>query len=243
VLALIGLAALGSWLSEAEEDGAFPPSPTPTPIIGTPWTATPVPTPEPTPVVTPSPTPAPNGDGARYALTVWDGETWRVDPPQETTFPEGEAIALMLRVGGVEPGAEFPLTIRYSCAGLAFLTTFSRDAGDAPTLGAGGPGSPFPDTTLTVPDDPATADDNGGKFSLWGGTFGQLDGPRPPTACVLDKRISLTISPATDAFLLLWSAVVAPGASDAGEPLTASVETPDGRSARIEIAPSMISAP
>ncbi|MEX0799776.1 MAG: hypothetical protein WD379_00995 [Dehalococcoidia bacterium] len=252
VLALIGFAALGTWLSEAEENGGAPTS-TPTPTAGTPWSATPVPasTPQPTatptstpqPEPTPSPTPSADEPGARYVLTLWDGATWRFEPPEGATFREGQAVAFMLRVGGVEPGSSFPLTIRYECEGFEFLTTFSHDAGEEPPLASGGPGSALPDAAMTVPDDPATtADDGDGHFSLWGGTFDSVGGPRPGSSCVIDKQITVNISAAGESLFLLWAAVVAPGASE-GEPLSISVETVDGRSATIEIDPAAVTGP
>ena len=230
VLALIAVAALGVWLSEAEEDGGVPPGVTPT--IGTPFTASPVPTPTPAGTPTPEPTPTPATAEPRYVLTVWDGESWRFSPPAQATFAEGPAVPFMLRLGGAEPGSIFQVTFEFECAAFASLTSYDMAAGESPALAAGGPGSALPDAQRAIP---AAIGD--GVLSLWGGTFAPAGGT---SGCVEPATLDITVTALSDSLFLLWAGVLAPGASALDEPLEMLVIDEGGRRFRIEIDPEMV---
>jgi hypothetical protein len=230
VLALIASAALGVWLSEAEEDGSVPPGVTPT--IGTPFTASPVPTSTPTATPpatpTPGPTPTPAAEAPRYVLTVWDGEAWRLTPPAQARFEEGAATPFMLRLGGARPGDDLTLTIEYDCAAFEPLTTYGADEGDTPALASGGPGSELPDSALGIPE--AAGD---GSLSLWGGTFAA----GAASGCDGPATLDVTVTALSDSLFLLWAGVIAPDAVRGGQPLEMAVTDGFGRRFSVVIHP------
>lgn len=242
VLALIALAALGVWLSEAEERTDA--HATVTPVVNTPFVASPVPTPTPTaaptptptppPEATPTPSPTPDAEAHRYVLTVWDGEAWRFSPPSQASFQEGAAVPFMLRLGGAEPGDPASLTIRYDCRAFDVLTTYTAGEGTTPALASGGPGDAQPDSTIAIP---GSADD--ASLSLWGGVFGQV-ARQTTEECAGEPGLDVSVTALSDSLFLLWAAVIAPDASALAEPLQMTVEDATGRTFQLEIEPEMV---
>ena len=238
LFAAIAAALLAVWLSDS--DGAAPPptatpAATHTPAATATATATPAPSPAPSP--TPSPTPEPD-----FSFEVWGGKTWQASPPVAPgAFREGQAIPLMLRVEGARPGDSYGLTLRYTCRSLQFLSAYDRDGGSAPALAPGGPRTAVPDSIGQLPDDPTTAADDGedGRLSLWGGTFGPVELTGVSGPCAFERRLNVSLMAGGDTLYLLWGAVVAPGAADAGLPLRVTVFTERGER-RIEIDPAAI---
>ncbi len=135
----------------------------------------------------------------------------------------------MLRIDRARPGVGYAL-IRYTCRTLQFLSGFDRDSGSAPALAPGGPLTALPDSIVALPDDPATAADDGerGRLSLWGGTFGpvELVAGTTPDAC--ERSLNVKLAARRDELFLLWGAVIAPDAVKFGLPLRITVLTARG---------------
>lgn len=251
LFAAIAAALLAVWLSGSAN--VTPPPPTATPAATATPTATPAPTPtpaataepsprpSPTPAPTPSPTPAPTPN-PDFSLAVWDGRSWQFEPDDlpPKTFREGQAVPFMLRIGDARPGISYAI-IRYTCKTLQFLSGFDRDSGSGPALAPGGPLSALPDSTAVLPDDPATpADDSeGGRLSLWGGSFGPLELVDPTMPCADERSLNVKLVAGRDTLFLLWSAVIAPGAGGGDLPVRITVFTEAGER-RIEIDPAGI---
>jgi len=223
----IAAALLAVWLSDS---GNVTPPPTATPAATATPTATAVPTPTPAataePSPTPSPTPTPEPD---FSLAVWDGSAWRSDPSlDDDAYRKSGNVPFVLRIDRARPGATYPLVIRYGCRGFAFLTAYGRNSDSAPAIASGGPGSVFADSAAPIPDDPATAADDGedGSLSLWGGSFAAAAAVDPPSPCSGEKRLFVEIAPAADTVFLMWAAHVSDAASAGGVPLRLAVQVP-----------------
>jgi len=244
LFAAIAAALLAFWLSGS--GSVTPPPPTATPAATATPTATAVPTPTPAATAMPSPTHAPSPTplptpSPEFSLAVWDGRSWQSKPDLwPATIREGQAVPFMLRIGDARPGVGYAL-IRYTCETVQFLSGFDRDSGGEPALAPGGPPSALPDSTVALPDDPATPADDGerGRLSLWGGSFAPLElvAGTPPHAC--ERSLNVKLAAGRDELFLLWSAVVAPGAAKSGLPLRITVLTPQGERS-IEIDPASI---
>jgi hypothetical protein len=250
LFAAIAAALLAFWLSGGDEgpphNATVTPTasatatrtPTPTPTATA--TATPIPTPS--PARTPTPTPEPG-----FSLAVWNRGVWQSEPDGQPpkAFWEGEAIPFMLRIEDTKPGHSFGISIHYTCRTLAFLWRFDRDSGSAPALAQDGPRSALPDSTVALPDDPATTADDGkgGLLSLWGGSFGLVELAPVTGPCELERSLNVSLQAGRDTLYLLWGAVVAPGAADAGLPIRLTVFT-EAEQRLIEIDPvNIYSAP
>jgi hypothetical protein len=144
----------------------------------------------------------------------------------------------MLRIGNARPGIGYA-TIRYTCKTLQFLSGFDRDSGSEPAIATGGPPSALPDSTVALPDDPATPADDGesGRLSLWGGSFGPVELADVNGPCAYERSLSVKLVAGRDTLFLLWSAVITPGAADGGLPVRVTVVTEAGER-RIEIDPA-----
>jgi hypothetical protein len=183
------------------------------------------------------PTPEPD-----FSLAVWDRSAWLSEPDGQPppAFREGQVVPFMLRIGDARPGIGYAI-IRYTCKTLRFLSGFDRDSGSGPALAPGGPLAAVPDSTVALPDDPATAADNSesGRLSLWGGSFGPvgLVAGTPPDAC--ERSLNVKLVAERDTLFLLWGAAIAPGAGGGEFPVRITVTTPRGER-RIEIDPASI---
>ena len=220
----------------------FTPTPTTTftPVLIPPVLATPMPTP--TPASTPM-FPVPSGQGPLFRLAVWDGRDWRFEPPlEDASYREGEAVPFLLRIDRADPGATYPVTIRYDCTAFDFLTTYSRNHGTAPVLSPGGPGRATPDATVLVPDDNSTTVDDGeaGSLTLWGASFSGGAGPLPPSPCAGEKRLIIGLTAEEDTVHLIWAAQIAPGASEHGAPLRVAVQVGEAQEVSMEIDPETV---
>jgi hypothetical protein len=198
----------------------------------------------PTPAITPTPTfPGPGGQGPLFRLAVWDGRDWRFEPPMDDAgYREGEAVPFLLRIDRADPGATYPVTIRYDCTAFDFLTTYSRDHGTAPALTFGGPVRATPDATVPIPDDSGTAADDGesGSLTLWGASFSGGAGPLPSSPCAGEKRLIIGLAAEGDTVHLVWAAQLAPGASEHGAPLRLTVQVADAEAISMEIDPETV---
>ena len=244
----VGLVLLGAWLWGTGDDAPAGVSgvPTPTPAV----TATPSPTPTPTPTPTPSPTPVPTaasptpgGQGPFFRLAAWDGQRWQFNPPLEgATYREGEAVPFLLHIDRASRGAAYPLTIRYDCEAFALLTSYDRDHGSEPALASGGPESAAADTTLSIPDDPGTGADDGeaGSLGLWGGSFTDVGGLLPSSACSGEKSLTVGLAAAADTLHLMWAAEISPGAAQRDAPLRLAVQVAGAEELGIEIDPESV---
>ena len=241
----IAAALLTAWLSDS--GNATPPPPTATPAATATHTATAAPTPTPTataePSPTPSPTPSPEPD---FSLAIWVRSAWQPKPDGQPpkAFWEGQVVPFMLRIADARPGVGYA-TIRYTCKTLQFLSGFDRDSGSGPALAPGGPLAAVPDSTVALPDDPATAADNSesGRLSLWGGSFGPvgLVAGTPPDAC--ERSLNVKLVAERDDLFLLWGAAIAPGAGGGDTPVRITVTTRRGERS-IEIDPvNIVPAP
>ncbi|KKK85977.1 hypothetical protein LCGC14_2767840, partial [marine sediment metagenome] len=178
-----------------------------------------------------------------FRLAVFDEGGWQFDAlPQDAAYREGEAIPLLLRIDNALPGATYPLTIRYACQGFNLLTTHDRDTDSEPALASGGPGSAIADSTVQIPDDPGTDDDDGeaGSLSLWGGSFIAIGALLPPSPCTDQKSLSVSLLAAADTLFLMWAAQLSESASDSDVLLRLVVQLPDGDELIIEIDPASV---
>ncbi len=226
------------------------PAPMPTPALIPAISSTPMPTPTPAGTPTPSPAPAPTptfpvpgGQGPLFRLAVWDGRDWRFEPPlEDASYHEGEAVPFLLRIDRADPGATYPVTIRYDCTAFDFLTTYSRDHGTAPALTPDGPRRATPDATVLIPDDSGTTVDDGedGSLSLWGASFSGGAGPLPPSPCAGEKRLIIGLAAEGDTVHLIWAAQLAPGASEHGAPLRVAVQVGEAQEVIMEIDPETV---
>jgi len=243
LFAAIATALLAVWLSDS--DSATPP-PTAIPIA----TATPTPSPEPSPAPSPSPSPSPIPSPTpspipepELSLAVWTRGAWQPKPDGQApkAFREGQAIPLLLRIDRARPGDSYGITLRYTCRSLQFLSGYDRDSGGGPALAPGGPLAIVPDSVAQLPDDPTTAADDGesGRLSLWGGSFGPVELAGVSGPCAYERRLNVSLLAERDTLFLLWGAVVAPGAAEAGLPLRITVVTERGER-RIEIGAASI---
>ena len=247
LLPLAGAALLFATIAAAllavrfsDSDRATPPPPA-TPVA----TATPAPTPEPSPTPSPSPSPTPTAAiGPDFTLEVWAGGAWQAGVPAgPASFREGEAIPFMLRIDRARPGDNYGITLRYTCRTLQFLSAYDRDSGGGPALAPGGPKTIVPDGVAQLPDDPGTTADDGenGRLGLWGGSFGPVGLSEVSGPCSYGRSLDVSLLAGRDTLFLLWGAVVAPGAAQAGLPLRITAFT-DGGEQRIEIDPAAITS-
>ena len=240
LFAAIATALLAVWLSDS--DSATPP-PTATPAA----TATPTPTREPSPAPSPTPSPEPSPTPTAtiepdFSLEVWAGGAWQADVPAgSASFRAGKAIPFMLRIDRARPGDSYGITLRYTCRSLQFLSGYDRDSGSGPALAPGGPQTVVPDSVAQLPDDPTTeADDGeGGRLSLWGGSFGPVGLSDASGPCAYGRSLNVSLLAGRDTLFLLWGTVVAPEAAEAGLPLRVTAFTDRGER-RIEIDPAAI---
>jgi hypothetical protein len=254
IVLFVALALLGFWLWGGDDgaEGGASGTPTPTPAVTAvpPTTPTPTPTPRPTaepspsPVPTPTPaSPTPSAQGPLFRLAAWDGERWRFEERLEgAAYREGEAVPFLLRIGRVRLGTAHFLTIRYDCEAFALLTSYDRDYGSEPALASGGPQNAIPDTTLSIPDGPGTAADDGeaGSLSLWGGTFADIGGPLPSSACTGEKSLTVGLTAASDELHLMWAAEISPGAAERDAPLRLAVQPSGAEQISVEINPGSV---
>jgi len=242
LIAAIAAALLAVWLAGGDEGPPQDATATPvasatatrTPTPAATATATPLPTPSPARTATPTPEPG-------FSLAVWTRGAWQSEPDGQPpkAFWEGQAVPFMLRIADARAGPEVSYAaIRYTCKTVQFLSEFDSDSGSEPALAQGGPQAAVPDSTVAVPDDPATpADDSErGRLSLWGGSFlpVQLVAGTPHEAC--ERSLNVKLAAGQDELFLLWGAVIAPGAAKPGLPLRITVVTARGERS-IEIDP------
>jgi len=208
----IATALLAVWLSDGDESSPQDATATPVASAAATRTPTPAPTATATPIPSPAPTPTPAAEGPVFRLGAWDGQAWRFDPSlDDDAFRKSGNVPFVLRIDRARPGATYPLVIRYGCRGFAFLTAYGRNSDSAPAIASGGPGSVFADSAAPIPDDPATAADDGedGSLSLWGGSFAAAAAVDPPSPC---------------SGFLMWAAHVSDAAG--GVPLRLAVQVP-----------------
>ena len=248
---LIGLALLAIQLSDSDDNSPAGAADTPTPVLSTTVvssptpSATPVETPTPTQTATPTPTqtPTPTSSAPLFSLAVFDEGQWQFDaPPRAAAYPEGGAVPLLLRIDNALPGAAYLLTIRYTCEGFTLLTTYDQDTGSEPALASGGPASATADSTVQIPDDPGTADDDGGagSLSLWGGSFIAIGALLPSSPCADQKSLSVSLLASADTLFILWAVQLSEAASDSDALLRLVVQLPDGDELSVEIDPANI---
>lgn len=254
IVLFLGLALVGLWLWGGDDGapGGASATATPTPAVTAmpPATATPTPTPTRRPTAEPSPSPVPtrasptpSGQGPLFRLAAWDGEHWRFEERlEDAAYREGEAVPFLFRIGRARQGTAHFLTIRYDCEAFTLLTSYDRDHGSEPALASGGPQNAIPDTTLSIPDDPGTAADDGeaGSLSLWGGTFADIGGPLPSSACSGEKSLTVGLAAASDELHLMWAAEVSPGAAERGAPLRLAVQPSGAEQISVEIDPGSV---
>ena len=180
LFAAIAAALLAVWLSDS--GNVTPPPPTATPAATATPTATAVPTPTPAATAEPSPTPSPT-PAAHARARLQSGRLGPAAPGSRSRTANrrrrfGKARPSPSCCESATPGrGSATRLIRYTCKTLQFLSGFDRDSGSGPALAPGGPPSALPDSTVAVPDDPATPADDGerGRLSLWGGSFGPVE--------------------------------------------------------------------
>jgi hypothetical protein len=252
IVLFVALALLGFWLWGGDDgaEGGASGTPTPTPAVTAVPPTTPTPTPRPTAEPSPSPvptptraSPTPSAQGPLFRLAAWDGERWRFEERLEgAAYREGEAVPFLLRIGRVRQGTAHFLTIRYDCEAFALLTSYDRDYGSEPALASGGPQNAIPDTTLSIPDGPGTAADDGeaGSLSLWGGTFADIGGPLPSSACTGEKSLTVGLTAASDELHLMWAAEISPGAAERDAPLRLAVQPSGAEQISVEINPGSV---
>jgi len=225
----IATALLAVWLSDGDESSPQDATATPVASATATRTPTPAPTATATPIPSPTPTPTPAAEGPVFRLGAWDEHAWRFDPSlDDDAYRKSGNVPFVLRIDRARPGATYPLVIRYGCRGFAFLTAYGRNSDSAPAIASGGPGSVFADSAAPIPDDPATAADDGedGSLSLWGGSFAGAAVVDPPSPCLGEKRLFVEIAPAADTVFLMWAAHVSDAASAGGVPLRLAVQVP-----------------
>ena len=248
---LIGLALLAIRLSDSDDDSPAGAADTITPVLSTAVVASPIPsatpvsTPTPTHSATPTPTrtPTPASTTPLFRLSVFDAGEWQFGAlPQAATFHEGKAVPFLLRIDNALPGAAYLLTIRYACEGFILLTAYDHDAGSEPALASGGPGSATADSAVQIPDDPGTADDDGGagSLSLWGGSFIAIGALLPSSPCTDQKSLSVSLLAAADTLFLMWAAQLSEAAWGSDALLRLVVQLPDGDELSIEIDPASV---
>jgi hypothetical protein len=160
----------------------------------------------------------------------------------------------MVRIDQTDPGAIYKIQLRYQCqtaTAAAFDYLGGRSDKDASaTLTDPGPGR-RPDSTLPMPDDPSIAFDDapGRRFEVWGGTFHQPpEGPQPPSLCLNEKTLSVSILAQGETVFLVLGAHLASsrdwgdGKGAAAQPaainLAASVD--DGPAGTLTVPPEAI---
>ena len=244
LFASFGAILVGVWLASSDSVTA-PPTATATATATAQLTPTPTPLPTPSPPPTSSPEPSPTPTAViepDFSLEIWASGAWHADVPAGLdTFREGAAIPLMLRIDRARPGDTYGITLRYTCRSLQFLSAYDRDSGGGPALAPGGPLTLLPDSLTRLPDDPATPADDGERerLSLWGGPFGPVELADGSGPCANERRLNVSLLAGRDTLFLLWGAVVAPGAAEAGLPLRVNVLTPQGER-HIEIDPASV---
>ncbi|MCH8921479.1 MAG: hypothetical protein IIA23_12370 [Chloroflexi bacterium] len=244
---LIALALLAIWLSDSDDNSPTGAADTPTPVLSTPVVSSPIPSATPTPTQTatptPTPTPTPTSSAPLYRLAVFDEGEWQFDAlPQAAAYHEGGTIPLLLRIDNALPGAAYLLTIRYTCEGFDLLTAYDHDTGSEPALASGGPGSATADSTVQIPDDPGTDDDDGGagSLSLWGGSFIAIGALLPSSPCTDEKSLSVSLLASADTLFVMWAVQLSEAASNSDLPLRLVVQLPDGDELSFEIEPASI---
>ena len=244
---IIGLALLAIRLSDSDDNSPTGAADTPTPVPSTVITSSPIPSATPVdtaaPTPTSTPTPTPTSSAPLFSLAVFDEGEWQFDAlPQAAAYHEGEAIPLLLRIDNALPGAAYLLTIRYTCEGFSLLTTYDHDDGSEPALASGGPASATADSTVQIPDDPGTDDDDGGagSLSLWGGSFVAIGALLPPSSCTDQKSLSVSLVASADTLFIIWAAQLSEAASDSDLLLRLVVQLPDGDELSFEINPASI---
>ncbi len=175
-------------------------------------------------------------------MDVFDEAESQFGSSQVAAYHEGAAIPLLLRIDNALPGAAYLLTILYSCEGFDLLTAYDRDNGSEPALAAGGPGSATADSTVQIPDDPGTDDDDAaaGSLSLWGGSFIAVGALLPSSPCTDQKSLSVSLLASADTLFLLWAAQLSEVASDSDLLLRLVVQLPDGDEVSVEIDPATV---
>ncbi len=236
---LVALALLAIWLSDSDDNSPVGADDTPTPTPSATVSASPTQTATPTPTRTPTPT----SSAPLFRLAVFVEGEWQFDAlPQAAAYHDGEAIPLLLRIDNALPGAFYPLTIRYDCEGFNLLTAYDRDTGSEPALASGGPVSAIADSSIQIPDDPGTDDDDGeaGSLSLWGGSFSAIGVLLPPSPCTDQKSLSVSPLAAADTLFLMWAAQLSEAASDSDLLLRLVVQLPNGDELSVEIDPASV---
>ncbi len=244
---IIGLALLAIRLSDSDDNSPTGAADTPTPVPSTAVVSSPIPsaTPveTPTPTQTATPLQTPTSSAPLFRLAVFDEGQWQFDAlPQAPAYHEGEAVPLLLRIDNAFPGAAYQLTIRYTCEGINLLRAYGHDTGSEPALASGGPGSAIADSTVQIPDDPGTADDDGGtgSLSLWGGSFVAIGALLPPSSCTDQKSLSVSLVASADTLFIMWAAQLSEVASESDLLLRLVVQLPDGDELSVDIDPASV---
>lgn len=238
---LVALASLGVglavWLAPADGEG--------------PADALPVDGGEP-PTATPEAQPAfpvPSGPGPFFRLAVWSDleREWKTASLEAAAsgYREGDVVPFMLRIDKAQPGATYPLTVRYVCAesgahSFDFLSGYQPpEGGPQPAAAGGGPGSASPDSLTPIRDDatiPYDDSQTARAFAVWGGSVLDASGPLPQTVCgpegPRDRVYIVGVSATRETVYLLWGAHLASaldwgagaGASSLSLPPTLQVE-------------------
>lgn len=193
--------------------------------------------------------PVPEGPGPFFRLAAWSDvdAVWRTGslPAASSGYREGDAVPFMLRIDKAQPGATYPLTIRYLCLegqahAFDYLSGYQPPLGGVqPALAPGGPGSAPPDSTTAIRDDatiPFDDSQTARAFAVWGGTVPDASGPLPPALCggdgPRDRVYILGVTATRETVYLLWGAHLASardwgaggGASSLSLPPTVQIE-------------------
>ncbi len=238
--ALAAFAALGAglavWLASSGGEGPADALP----VVQSPMATTPAPG---------GAFPVPEGPGPFFRLAAWsDVEgAWKTGalPAAASGYREGDAVPFMLRIDKAQPGATYPLTIRYLCLegqahAFDYLSGYQPPVdGPQPALAPGGPGRAPPDSATAIGDDATIPYDDSQAaraFAVWGGTVPDASGPLPQTACgqegPRDRVYILGITATRETAYLLWGAHLASagdwgaggGASSSAMPLAVQIE-------------------
>ena len=127
-------------------------------------------------------------------------------------------MPFLLRIEGVSPDSTYALSLVYDCLvggghAFDFLTGYEAAAGSTPALANMGPGQPFPDATILVPDDGSISFDEEyaaeRTFRLWGASFVDVPMILPRSACAGEKEVVLNVQVHADTVFLLWGAHLA----------------------------------
>ena len=249
-LSVLGLLVLAAALSLALFLALRPNQGAPVDRAVAPPAASPEATTTPAEASGPAFAPTPIASGIRFRLALWANELdgWRFGDldADSSSYREGEAIPVLLRIDEVEPATGFWVAIRYDCgveeaAAFDFLTGYERDVGTSPALAEGGPGRLPPDATMPIPSDASIAFDDeqyeGDRlFHLWGATFDAeplvrgLDFP-----CTFSKIILLRLRALSETVFLMWGGHLGSsedwgadsGASSLDRPFGIAVAIPD----------------